>query len=92
VPSDGTISAQNLLNAFVEESHKNGIVFVENCEVKKVLVKTTRGGQYYKVRGAETSKGTIECDIFVNCAGIVMQFIYSILANIFFTYIKHQYT
>jgi glycine/D-amino acid oxidase-like deaminating enzyme len=59
------------LNTFAEEARKNGILIVENCEVKKILVKETRGGQYSKVRGVVTSLGTIECEIFVNCAGIV---------------------
>lgn len=34
-------------------------------------MKKTKGGQYYKVKGVETSLGEIDCDIFVNCAGIV---------------------
>lgn len=53
------------------EAKKHGILIVENCEVTKVLAKATRGGQYYKVKGIETNQGTIECEIFVNCAGIV---------------------
>lgn len=71
VPQDGTISPLDLLHTLASESRKNGINIIENCEVTKVLVRETRGGQYYKVRGVETTRGTIECDIFVNCAGIV---------------------
>lgn len=64
----------DLLNTFASESKKHGIKIVENCEVTKILVKTTRGGQYFKVRGVETTLGNIECDIFVNCTGIVSVF------------------
>jgi glycine/D-amino acid oxidase-like deaminating enzyme len=73
VPNDGIISPMHVMCTFAEEARKNGIKIVENCEVQKVLVKTTHGGQYYKVRGVETSLGLIECDVFVNCAGIVIQ-------------------
>lgn len=68
---DSTVSPIDLLNTFVNEARQQGIQIFEHCEVTKVLVKTTRGGQYCKVRGVETSLGTIECDIFVNCGGIV---------------------
>lgn len=71
MPQDGTVSPLDLLHTLASESRKNGINIIENCEVTKVLVRETRGGQYYKVRGVETTRGTIECDIFVNCAGIV---------------------
>ena len=71
IPSEGLISPSNLLNTFADESRKNGIKIIEDCEVKSVLAKTTRGGHYFKVSGVETSLGLIECDIFVNCAGIV---------------------
>lgn len=68
---DSTVSPIDLLNTFANEARQQGIQIFEHCEVSKVLVKTTRGGQYCKVQGVETSLGTIECDIFVNCAGIV---------------------
>jgi hypothetical protein len=59
------------LSTFADEARKHGIKKIEDCEVKSVLAKTTRGGHYYKVSGVETSLCLIECDIFVNCAGIV---------------------
>ena len=40
-----------------------GSSVVEDCEVTKVVVRDQ------KVEGVETSKGVIECDIFVNAAG-----------------------
>jgi glycine/D-amino acid oxidase-like deaminating enzyme len=83
-PRDGTISAMNLLNTFADESRKQGIKIIENCEVQKVLVKTTRGGHYFKVKGVETSLGVIECDIFVNCAGIVKNCLFWLKKNFFF--------
>jgi glycine/D-amino acid oxidase-like deaminating enzyme len=75
VPNDGIISPTHLLATFAEEARKTGIQIVENCEVQRVLVKTTHGGQYFKVRGVETSLGLIECDVFVNCAGIVINWL-----------------
>lgn len=74
VPNDGIISPVDLLNLFASEAKKQGIQIIENCEVTKILVKSTRGGQYFKVKGVETTLGSIECEIFVNCAGIVIHF------------------
>lgn len=71
VPDDGIVSPTHLLHTFASEARKHGIRIVENCEIKKVYVKTTHGGQYYKVKGVDTTLGYIDCDIFVNCAGIV---------------------
>ena len=73
-PLDATVSPIDLLDTFVSEAKKNGIKMYENCEVTKILVDETHGGQYNKVSGVETNMGTIECDIFVNCAGIVTKF------------------
>ena len=74
-PRDAIVSPRHLLNTFVDDSRKNGVKILENCEVEKVLVKTTRGGHYFKVKGVHTSMGIIECDVFVNCAGIVIAWI-----------------
>lgn len=59
------------LNYFANQAKKHGIKIIEHCEVKKVLVKEIKNGHYHKVRGVKTNLGEIECDIFVNCAGIV---------------------
>jgi pyruvate dehydrogenase phosphatase regulatory subunit len=71
-PLDSTVSPVELCRAFASEARKQGIKIFEDCEVSRVLVKETRGGQYCKVRGVETNLGTVECDIFVNCGGIVI--------------------
>lgn len=42
-----------------------GIRVYENCTVKRILVQNDR------VVAVETDKGTITCDYFVNCAGLV---------------------
>jgi glycine/D-amino acid oxidase-like deaminating enzyme len=76
VPDDATISPKDLLHTFADEARKHGILIKENCEVTKVLVKQTRSGYYHKVGGVETTQGVIECDIFVNCTGIVMLIFY----------------
>jgi glycine/D-amino acid oxidase-like deaminating enzyme len=71
VPHDGTISVADLLQTFVDECKKNDVPIIENCDVTKVITKPARGGHYSKVYAAETTDGVIECDYFVNCAGIV---------------------
>ncbi len=71
VPHDGTISVAELLQTFVGECRKNQVPIIENCEVTKVITKASRGGHYSKVYAIETTQGVIECDYFVNCAGIV---------------------
>jgi pyruvate dehydrogenase phosphatase regulatory subunit len=70
MPQDGIVSSNDLLNVFIDECKKNDIFIVENCEVTKVITKATRGGHYSKVSAVETTHGLIECDYFVNCAGI----------------------
>ena len=55
---------------FVDECRKNDINIIENCQVTKVITKSTRGGHYTKVSAVETSQGIIDCDYFVNCAGV----------------------
>jgi pyruvate dehydrogenase phosphatase regulatory subunit len=70
VPGDSTVSPMILLQTFASEAKKHGIHIYEHTEVTKVLVKSTRAGYYNKVSGVVTNRGTIECDIFVNCAGI----------------------
>lgn len=72
VPDDGIVSPMDLLHTFADEAKKHGIQIIEDCEVQKVLTKTTKGGQYHKVKSVLTSMGEIECDIFVNAAGIVI--------------------
>jgi glycine/D-amino acid oxidase-like deaminating enzyme len=81
-PRDGIVSPSHLLNTFVEESRKHGVKLIENCEVTKVLVNTTRGGHYFKVKGVQTTKGLIECDVLVNCAGIVIKFLPNFISRI----------
>ena len=71
VPEDGVVSPKALLKTLVDECRKNNIVMVENCEVNRVLTTRAKSGIYHKVRAVETSQGLIECDYFVNCAGIV---------------------
>jgi pyruvate dehydrogenase phosphatase regulatory subunit len=55
---------------FVDECKKNDINIIENCAVTKVITKSTRGGHYTKVSAVETTQGIIDCDYFVNCAGV----------------------
>jgi len=40
------------------------VTVVENCSILKVMEKNG------KVAAVETSKGIVECDVFVNCGGL----------------------
>ncbi len=48
-----------------------GVKIIEDCQVKKIVTEKQRAGQYDRVASAETSKGNIKCDVFINCAGMV---------------------
>uniref|UniRef100_A0A2P2HYX7 Pyruvate dehydrogenase phosphatase regulatory subunit n=1 Tax=Hirondellea gigas TaxID=1518452 RepID=A0A2P2HYX7_9CRUS len=63
VPDDGVCHPYKLARTLISIANKQGAQVVENCEVNRVLVKQER------VVGVETSKGIIECEMFVNAAG-----------------------
>jgi len=63
VPADGVCDPYKLCRTLLEQANEQGVGLVEGCSVNKVLVKEGR------VQGVETSKGVIECEVFVNAAG-----------------------
>lgn len=65
-------SAQEAL-AFL--AYSGGARFVGDCAVQRVISHSSNklgpsSSGNVKVKGVETSRGTIECEYFVNCAGI----------------------
>lgn len=52
--------------ALAEQAKKNGVTFIENCRISKILVDHKKES----VKAVATNKGTIECTYFVNCAGL----------------------
>merc|ERR1719367_2359173 len=63
VPGDGVANPWEICLALGAEAIDRGVRVVEQCSVTGV--KTERG----RVRAVETSRGTVECEYFVNSAG-----------------------
>lgn len=63
LPTDGVGDPHLVCQSLIEESAAKGVTIVENCAVTQVLQSNK------KVRAVETSRGTINCEYFVNCAG-----------------------
>jgi len=81
IPQDACVDAGKVSEVFAMIASKGGAKFVGGCGVKRVLTKdsgntfsnlstTNNSSKNVKVTGVETEKGLIECDYFVNCAGI----------------------
>ena len=64
LPTDGQASPSDLASALVKGARARGVLMIEDCPVTRVLVKEGR------VSGVETERGTIQCEVVVNCAGI----------------------
>jgi glycine/D-amino acid oxidase-like deaminating enzyme len=62
-PTDGYLQPSDLAMSYVHHARQQGVRFHTNTAVKQVIVDQGR------VRGVETSQGTIECDTVVNAAG-----------------------
>jgi len=52
-----------------------GVKIIEDCHVEEVLTEKQRAGQYDRVTSALTSQGNIKCDVFINCTGMVDNFL-----------------
>lgn len=63
IPGDGVADPYMICKSLMNVALNNGAEVYENCEVTNVLSKDD------KVCGVETTKGYIQCDYFVNCAG-----------------------
>lgn len=63
IPTDGVANPNLICSALMTEAAKMGVKIVENCAVTEVLQANK------KVEGVNTSRGYIDCDYFVNCAG-----------------------
>jgi len=63
LPSDGQANPSDIGRALAKGATMNGVRIIENLEVTGIRV--TRG----RVQGVDTPRGSIDCDILVNCAG-----------------------
>ncbi|XP_067144980.1 pyruvate dehydrogenase phosphatase regulatory subunit, mitochondrial isoform X2 [Centruroides vittatus] len=65
IPSDGVGDPINICNIFASEASKKGATIVEGCSIQRVIT-----NERHCVSGVETNKGLINCDYFVNSAGV----------------------
>jgi glycine/D-amino acid oxidase-like deaminating enzyme len=52
------------------------VKIIENCSVEEILTEKQRAGQYDRVTSAVTSQGNIKCDVFINCTGMVSEYLF----------------
>ncbi|KAL1131009.1 hypothetical protein AAG570_012247 [Ranatra chinensis] len=64
IPGDGVADPDKVCQSLIQSSTEKGVRVFEECRVNRVF---SHDG---KVKGIETSRGKVECDIFVNCAGL----------------------
>ena len=64
LPTDGQVSPSDLSQGLVKGARQRGVTLIENCPVTGVRVENGRA------TGVETERGTISCEVVVNCAGI----------------------
>lgn len=65
VPEDSVADPAAVCDALIDIARKNGVVYRENCSVKYVLT-----DERDNIIGVETDSGTINCEYFINCAGM----------------------
>merc|ERR1719427_146203 len=83
IPSDACVDAGKVSEVLAFLASQSGAKFVSGCGVKKVLTERAASSAFdlsgqpvqqisknVRVRGVETDLGYIECDYFVNTAGI----------------------
>lgn len=63
VRNDGVLEKEKLRQTLLSEAVKRGVKVIENCQVIKVHQ------THHKVEAVETSRGTVNCDYFINAAG-----------------------
>ncbi|XP_043248408.1 pyruvate dehydrogenase phosphatase regulatory subunit, mitochondrial [Colletes gigas] len=63
IPDDGVGDPYQICLTLIGEAKKKGVKVFENCKVTKVLTQNGR------IEAVETTRGTVQCEHFVNCAG-----------------------
>lgn len=64
LPTDGQVSPSDLARSLSKGAQLAGASTIEDCTVEAIDVKDG------VVQGVQTSKGFIQCDVVVNCAGL----------------------
>lgn len=68
VPEDAVADSVAICEVLANLAKQGGVRYVEHCRIEKVL--TEKGA----VKRVKTNKGYVDCQYFVNCAGMVRQF------------------
>ncbi|MGG5258359.1 GcvT family protein [Phycicoccus avicenniae] len=68
VPGDGRVNPVDLTMALAKGARAHGVRVAEGVRVEQVL--TRRRGVVEEVAGVVTDRGTVECDVVVNAAGM----------------------
>ncbi|CAK9803481.1 Pyruvate dehydrogenase phosphatase regulatory subunit, mitochondrial [Anthophora plagiata] len=63
IPGDGVGDPYQICLTLIEEARKKGVKVFEKCKVTKIITQNGR------IEAVETTRGIIECEHFVNCAG-----------------------
>ena len=64
IPKDGQADPVGVTNVLAKGAKLNGANIIENCSVKKILIKNN------KIAGVETDKGKIDCEYIVLASGM----------------------
>ena len=64
IPSDGVVAPTDLVSTYVRLAKDKGVKMYEGIEVNKIFTQTGN------VHGVETTRGTINCEYFINCGGL----------------------
>lgn len=79
VPEDSMVNPKKVSEVLAHLSYQGGARFVGNCELQKVITNSSgasillpgpKNVENCRVMGVQTNLGHIECEYFVNCAGI----------------------
>lgn len=73
VPEDVIADPVAICEALTKLAKKGGARYIEHCHIEQVF---TENGA---VKTVKTNKGSVDCEYFVNCAGMVMSIIKLIL-------------
>ncbi|XP_012143868.1 pyruvate dehydrogenase phosphatase regulatory subunit, mitochondrial isoform X2 [Megachile rotundata] len=63
IPGDGVGNPYQICLTLIKEAKRKGVKVFENCKVTRIITQNDR------IEAVETTRGTIECEHFVNCAG-----------------------
>lgn len=70
LPGDGTAISSDLTQALAAGARSRGVKIIERCKVVGISTENVGNTTSKRVASVSTTKGTIACDIIVNCAGL----------------------